>query len=134
MSQDLAQYLDLSHSDGTTILKIMDPQVLAEEKDALYSLVGSNTGPALSSQVVLNLENVHSFKSVMIATLITFQKKLKEQGATLKICCIHPDIMRLFELTKMDQILDLRKNEQDAIGSFRGASSPGWFSRLFGAR
>jgi anti-anti-sigma factor len=132
MTHDAAQFIGMTNSDGTSIVKILDPQVLADEKAALYALADGSAGTHLSSQVVLNLENVHSLKSVMIATLITFQKKIRERGGSLKICCIDPEVMRLFELTRMDQILDLRGDERDAVQSFE--SSGGWMGRLFGSK
>ena|SRR5437588_106168 len=133
MTRDLAQYVGISDADGTTLIKILDPLVLSDDKAALYSLAEGAGGASLSSQVVLNLENVRALQSVMIATLINFQKKVREQGGSLKICCIDPHVMRLFELTRMDQILDLRKDIPDAIQSF-GSSSSGWMSRLFGSK
>jgi len=134
MTRDLVQYIEVNHTRGTTILKVVDPEVLADEKAALYALADGEAGPTLSNQVVLSLVNVRTFKSLMIATLINFQKKIKERGGRLKICSIDPDVLRLFQLTRLDQILDLRKDEQDAIDSFGGSSSPGWFSRLFGSK
>ena len=109
-------------------------KIEADAKAALYALADGEAGPTLSNQVVLSLVNVRTFKSLMMATLITFQKKIKDRGGRLKICSIDPDVLRLFRLTRMDQILDLCKDEQDATDSFAGSSSPGWFSRLFGSK
>lgn len=133
MTRDLAQYVEMSDSEGTTIIRVVDPQVLSDDNEALYSLADGTAGRMLSSQVVLSLEHVRSLKSVMLATLINFQKKIKEKGGSLKICSIDPDVLRLFELTHMDQLLDLRKDEKEALESFRSPSA-GWLSRLFGSR
>src|SRR4051794_4994001 len=55
MTRDLAQYVEVNHTRGTTILKVVDPEVLADEKAALYALADGEAGPTLSNQVVLSL-------------------------------------------------------------------------------
>lgn len=134
MTRDPSQYLAVSHSDGTTILKVLDSDVLADAKEVLYSFTEGDTTVPMSSQVVLNLENVRMLKSVMLATLINFQKKIKDKGGSLKLCCVDPDVLRLMRLTHIDELLDIRQDEREAIGTFQPSSSPGWLSRLFGSK
>lgn len=132
MSLDSSHYRS-TQTDGVTIITILDPELLCDEREKLYALadgLGSDTG---SQGVVLNLENLRVFKSIMLGVLINFQKRLKDQGKSLKLCCVDPDVLRVFKLTKMDQIFEIQPNEHDAIHSSRGKPGGTWFSKVLGA-
>lgn len=134
MPPDLSPILDVKDLDGTTVVTPRDEFVLAENKAALYSLVEGESALPIRSQVVLNLENIRMFRSEMLATLVNFQRKVKETGGSLKLCSLDRDVQRLVELTHLNQVLDIRKTAQEAIDAFRGRTSTGWFRRLFGGR
>ena len=60
------------------------------------------------------------------------------------LCEWHPNPSRMEEnivqLTRMDQVLDVRGSRKDAVDSFKhkppsaGGSSPSWVSRFFGGK
>jgi anti-sigma B factor antagonist len=132
MSLDSSHYRT-SQTDGVTIITILDPELLCDEREKLYALADSLGSDTESKAVVLNLENVRAFKSIMLGVMINFQKRLKDQGKALKLCCVDPDVLRVFKLTKMDQIFDIQPNEQVAVASTQGKSGGTWFSKVLGA-
>ena len=131
MSLDSAYYRS-AQTDGVTIITILDPEFLCDEREQLYSLADSLGSDAEPKDVVLNLENVRVFKSIMLGVMINFQKRLKDKGKALKLCCVDPDVLRVFKLTKMDQIFDIQPSEHVAIKSTQGKSGGAWFSKVLG--
>jgi anti-sigma B factor antagonist len=132
MSLDSSYYRS-AQTDGVTIITILDPEFLCDEREKLYSLADSLGSDAESKDVVLNLENVRVFKSIMLGVMINFQKRLKDKGKALKLCCVDPDVLRIFKLTKMDQIFEIQPSEEVAIKSTRGKPGGAWFSKVLGA-
>jgi anti-sigma B factor antagonist len=132
MLPDASQYYEWEGTGGPTVIRVLDPLLLAEQKDLFYGLVDRLANAPEPRQVALNLANLHVIRSTMIGVLINFQRKLKDAGGSVKLCCIDPDVLNVFNLTRMDQIFDIRKSERDAIDAFQGRSRGGWISRIFG--
>ena len=133
MTQDSSAFYRTVQTDGVTIVTILDPELLCEERERFYGLandLGSDSG---TSHVVLNLENLRSFKSMMLGTMISFQKQVKDLGKSLRLCSVDPDVLRVFELTKLDQIFEIQADEAAAINAIQGKSGGGWLSRIFGS-
>ena len=141
MSQDSSQPYSIEQVNGVTVVKVVGNQVAPDTKDALYNVAEGLVASPQPRRVVLNLANVRILNSAAIGILINFQKKVRDAAGTLKICCIDPYVLDLFRLTKMDQVLDIRGSQQDAIDAFLGKAKPAaagrkrsWFSRVFGVK
>lgn len=137
--------------EGVSVITLPGPQFTGDARDELYALIprlgGTGTGP---KRVMLNLANVRQIHSAAIAVLINFQKRVREAGGALKICQIDPHVYQVFLLTKMDQVLDLHKTQQEAIDAFHGRGGSrgktggsaghgtdaggGFFKRMFGSK
>jgi anti-sigma B factor antagonist len=36
----------------------------------------------------------------------------------LKLCCIHPDLLEVFRITRLDQVFEIHADEQAALQKF----------------
>lgn len=132
MSQTPSSYYQTERTDEIAVVTVLDSNLLCDQHDAFYALADELGSDSVCRNVVLSLENLQSVKSIMLGVLINFQKRLKDQGKGLKISQVDPDVMRIFQLTKMDQIFDIQSSTADAIKSFHGKPSAGWISKVFG--
>lgn len=131
MSQDSTLY-QTAKTEGYAIVTVLDPELLKGEKDSFYGLADSLSSDDSTLGVILNLSQVHVFQSTMLGVMINFQKRLRERDKSLRLCAVDAHVLRVFELTKMDQIFDIQPTEQAAIQSLQGKSGSGWLSKLRG--
>ena len=59
--------------------------------------------------------------------LVRINKKCKEFEATLKLVNICPEIRKVFEITRLDKILDIYDDPKAAIASFKKKKKKGFF-------
>jgi anti-sigma B factor antagonist len=67
-------------------------------------------------KLVLNFSDVEFLSSAMLGKLIALKKKLTEKNGFFRLCEMSENIRLMFRLTCLDQILDIRETEADAIG------------------
>ena len=140
MTQRSEGYFRQELIDGVMTVVILDSEIIPESKEELFAIADRLSESGATKWVVLNLANVQTIRSAAIGILIHFQKRVRDAGGTLKICRVHPDILRIFELTRTDQVFDIEERQRDAIEVFHGRSRPrrdgqrSWFSRLIGKK
>lgn len=133
MSQETPRSFRVEQADDVTIVTAAVPQIVAENREELYELARQPADGSGRKRVVLNLQNVPQIQSAAIAILINFQKRVREGGGALKICGVTPNVLAVFKLIKMDQVLDLAGTQQEAIDAFHGNGGAGsWFSKIMG--
>jgi anti-sigma B factor antagonist len=94
--------------------KILDEQNIQMIGDDLFRLV-DELG---RRKVLLNFANVEFMSSAALGKLIRLHQKLAGVGGKLILCGISKGIMEIFELTKLDKMLTIEKDEQKALQSF----------------
>ncbi len=119
MSQAPRQHLRLETIDGVTVVSFVDTKIVTEENiqevgDQLYSLVEDQG----HNQLLLNFGNVQYLSSAALGKLIQLKKKVGAVKGTLKLCCIHPDLLEVFKITRLDQVFPIFKDEQAALDTF----------------
>jgi anti-anti-sigma factor len=138
MSREQAEQFRQEQIDGVTTVLVMRREILPESTQELYGIADRLADTHEPRRVVLNLVNVQSMMSVSIAILINFQKRVRDAGGTLKLCRIHPDVARAFQLTHVDQLFDIHERQRDAIDAYHGRLRPkegglgSLIARLFG--
>ena len=50
--------------------------------------------------------------------LITLDRKVKSAQGRLKMCNIKPEILEVFQITKLNKVFDIRAGEAEAIAAF----------------
>lgn len=107
--------LEVAESAQVTVVrfkdqKIIDPEAIQELGDELFTLVDEDR-----SKIVLNFASVEFLSSAALGKLITFEKKVKKNGAQLILTNIAPEIYQVFTITNLDKLFTIKDNEADAL-------------------
>lgn len=119
MSQGPRQHLRLETIDEVTVVSFVDTRIVTdvdiqEVGDQLYSLVEDQG----HNRLLLNFGNVQYLSSAALGKLIQLKRKVTAVRGDLKLCSIHPDLMEVFKITRLDQVFKIYKDEQAALDSF----------------
>lgn len=100
----------------TTIASFTDKKILDEANiqvigDQLFNLVDADG----RTKIVLDFTNVEYLSSAALGKLITLDKKVKASRGHLRLCSIRPEILEVFEITRLNKLFDIRKTQDDAL-------------------
>ncbi|MBL7181965.1 MAG: STAS domain-containing protein, partial [Pirellulales bacterium] len=56
--------------------------------------------------------------SAALGKLITLDRKVKAGKGRMKMCNIRPEIFEVFQITKLNKVFDIRKDETEAMTAF----------------
>jgi anti-sigma B factor antagonist len=71
------------------------------------------------NHVVLDLDGTEMLDSKGLTALLNVQDKLRDAGGEAKIAVTNPTNRKIFELTRLDQHLEVFDSVIDAVKSFR---------------
>ncbi len=119
MSIGPRKHLRLETIDGVTVVSFVDSKIVTDENiqevgDQLYSLVEQEG----HRQLLLNFGNVQYLSSAALGKLINLKKKVGTVKGKLKLCCIHPDLLEVFKITRLDQVFEIYDEEQAALDKY----------------
>jgi anti-sigma B factor antagonist len=119
MSSATRRHLSTETIDGVTVVSFVDTKIVTEENiqevgDQLYQLVDVEG----KQQLLLNFGNVQYLSSAALGKLINLKKKVGAVKGKLKLCCIHPDLLEVFRITRLDQVFEIYPDEQGALNKF----------------
>jgi anti-sigma B factor antagonist len=119
MSQGPRRHLRIEIVDGVTVVSFVESKIVTEENiqevgDQLYSLVEDEG----HKNILLNFGNVQYLSSAALGKLINLKKKVASVKGRLKLCCIHPDLLEVFRITRLDQVFEIYGDEQSALDKF----------------
>jgi len=111
--------LDLEDIGGVTVARFLDKKILDEANievvsRELFALVDTDG----RTEIILDFDLVEYLSSAALGKLITMHKKVAAAKGKLFLCNIQKDILEVFQLTRLDQVLKLCKNLDDALGRF----------------
>ncbi len=66
------------------------------------------------TSVIVNLAGVHYLSSSILRVLLRSHRKALQTGSALALCCLQPQVRRVFEWVGFDQILTIYTNEDEA--------------------
>ena len=118
-SQPRRRRLEVEDIGDVTVVNFTDRKILDEPNiqaigEQLFSLVDE----AGRKKILLNFGNVEYLSSAALAKLITLNKKLQQAGGRLVLCNIDPQIYEVFEITKLNKLFNIQKEEQAALQAF----------------
>ena len=118
-SQPRRRRLEVEDIGDVTVVNFTDKKILDEQNiqiigEQLFSLV-DELG---RRKLILNFGNVEYLSSAALGKLITLNKKLQAAGGRLSLCNIDPQIYEVFEITKLNKLFQIQKDEQSALQSF----------------
>ena len=113
------QRLRLSQNKDITVVHFVDNKILDEANiqqmgEELFALVEKENHPKL----LLNFVDVEFLSSAALGKLISLKKKTALAGRDIKLCGIRPEIYEVFKITNLDQVFDIRDDEETAIKAF----------------
>ncbi len=94
--------------------KILDDLNIQMIGDDLFRLV-DELG---RKKVLLSFTNVEFMSSAALGKLIRLHQRLHSLGGKLILCGISKSILEIFEITKLDKMLTIIKDENVALNSF----------------
>jgi anti-sigma B factor antagonist len=69
--------------------------------------------------ILLDFADVEFLSSAALGKLITLDRKVKSAKGRLKMCNIRPEILEVFQVTKLNKVFDIRADESEAIAAFQ---------------
>jgi anti-sigma B factor antagonist len=118
-SQPKRRRVETQEINGVTVVNFIDRKILDEQNiqkigDDLFHLVdGENR-----KKILLNFGNVEYLSSAALGKFITLNKKVQAAGGKLILCNIDPNIYEVFEITKLNKLFNIQKEEQSALQEF----------------
>lgn len=116
---DKQQRLDVSEVGDVTIVRLRD-QTISEDRsiqemgESLFHLVEGEG----RKKLILSLSSVHFLSSAALGKLIVLHKKAKSRGSMLKLSNICPDLCKVFSVTRLDCLFDIKTDEAHALAAF----------------
>lgn len=116
---ETAAHLNISqHKDvtivGLTDSKILDEMNIAEIGQSLTHLVTLRDRPKL----LLDFASVDFLSSAALGMLINVNGKVKQANGQLRLANIKPQIMEVFEITKLKRVFRISATREEALASF----------------
>jgi len=116
--ENLSQHLRAKRHAEFLVVHFLDASIHTDLVNGslgneLYAVVGRPD----CSKLVLNFSGVQFLCSSMLGKLIAATKMMSQKGHPLRLCEICPHIRTILRRTRLDQILDIRNTEAEALES-----------------
>jgi len=111
--------IDVTKVGDVTVVKFVDKKILDEAGIQelgleLFGLVEQD----IRKSILLNFTGVEFLSSAALGKLITLDRKVKSHKGRMKMSNIRPEILEVFQITKLNKVFDIRKEEAEAIAAF----------------
>lgn len=119
-SQPRRRRLEVEDIGDIAVVNFVDKKILDEQN---IQLIGEELFRLVDelgrTKILLNFGNVEFLSSAALGKLITLNRKLQGvPGGKLILCSISQDIREVFEITKLDKLFTIHKDEQTALQAF----------------
>jgi len=81
------------------------------------------------TNVIIDFQCVQFMSSAALGMVVQINKKCKQFNIVLKLCNICPEIRKVFEITRLDKVLDIYDDPKEAVASFKKKKKKGFFGR-----
>ena len=68
---------------------------------------------------VIDLGGVDFIDSSGLAAFVRLFKRVRVGEGDVKLCCIRPEILKIFELTRLNRVFDIFDTRAEAVESYR---------------
>jgi len=111
--------LRVRRNDQVTIVEFIDRNILDE---ANIQLIGEEIAGLIdaepSPRLLISFANVDHLSSAALGTLITINKKVRNNSGQLRLAQIDPQIYEVFVITKLNKLFQIHDTVDQAIASF----------------
>src|SRR5262245_1921867 len=109
-----SRHLEIEHIGDVTVVSFTDKRLLDEQTiqiigDQLFSLVDEQG----RRKIMMNFGNVEYLSSAFLGIRVTLNKKVNWVGGRLILCNIDPLIYEVFENTKLNELFNIQRGEDD---------------------
>ncbi|HEX9059646.1 MAG TPA: STAS domain-containing protein [Clostridia bacterium] len=80
-------------------------------KDIMDELIQENVGRT----VIINMDGIVYMNSTGLGIIIDTYKRIKENNGRLILCNLLPDILNLFEITRLNKFIEIYETESIAL-------------------
>ena len=113
------RHIKLSEVGDVTIVRFNDHKIInaasiSEMGDELFSLVEKDNRQSL----LLNFADVEFLSSGALNKLIILDKKVKAANGKLHFCSLKPEIIEVFQITRLNQVFSIHDDQESALSSF----------------
>lgn len=105
--------LDVSEQDGWSVLQVggeIDVATAPRLREQLLKLVNGQR-----YSIVVDLEDVDFIDSTGLGVLIGARKRVRLHDGDVKLICTEPRIVKVFEITGLDQVFQIHASLDDAV-------------------
>ena len=103
-------------ADSVTILDAISGKVaINQQLDKLSEVLIRDGG---TPKVILNLADIQFVSSSFIAGLVALHRRIRAAEGRMVLCGLSPVVRETLNGAKLDKLLNLAANEQEALGSF----------------
>ena len=85
--------------------RIVDDEQISKLKESLEPVIEKNE----NKKLLLNFSNVSFMTSAFLGLLVRIHKKVRELNGRLQLSNLDPDLYKIFEITQLTKIFDIRK-------------------------
>lgn len=79
--------------------------------------IDSELDKGIVNNLLLNLEHLSFMDSSGLGVLLGRYKKVRQLDGKMSLCCVQPNVYKIFELSGIFKILEVYDNEAEAINS-----------------
>ena len=106
--------IDARDVDGVHVVQ-MEGQVRISTQNDFKDYLDQLSHNFGAATVLLNMTGVSYMNSAGIGIIVDSFKKFREKGGRLTMCNLSPDILRLFEVTKLNRFIEIFEGETAAM-------------------
>ena len=69
-------------------------------------------------KIIIDLTDCEFIDSTFLGSIVISLKKIKSLGGNLRLVGIQPEVMHMFQLTRVEGIFEIYETKEDALDSF----------------
>ena len=105
--------LAVDERDGWTVLAVsgeLDMATAPAVRERLHGLLADG-----HDKLVVDLDEVGFLDSTALGVLVGVLKRVRTQGGDLHLVCTQPRVLKVFEITRLDQAFTIRDSVDAAV-------------------
>jgi anti-sigma B factor antagonist len=111
--------LEVEDIGDITVVNFLDKKILDDQNIQIIGEQLLGLVEELGRQkILLNFGNVEFLSSAALGKLIVLNRKLADVGGKLVLCNIDRNIYDVFEITRLNKVFTITKDEQSGLQSF----------------
>lgn len=97
-----------------TVRTILDQETTAAVGQQLSSLVRDEG----CKRLVINFGNLERLTTYLVGKIVLVHQQAQAAGGRLALCCIKPGVGEVFSILRLNRVLNIYSDEQEALQSF----------------